>query len=69
MAQAIQKLEEEECRGEQYECRYIIAEGSILGVAVVLGLDSAVQEAPGTYLMVELTTSRPNSHPGESFLL
>jgi hypothetical protein len=40
-AQTIQKLEEEECRGEQHERGYIIAEGSVLGVTVILGLRSA----------------------------
>ena len=37
MAQRIQILEEEECRGEQYKRRYIVAERSVLSIAVVLG--------------------------------
>lgn len=65
----MKKLEEEECRGEQYECGYIIAEGSVLSVAVVLGSRSTGPEVVKTALMMRLTTLRPNSHPGESLRL
>jgi len=41
VAQAIQELEEKECGGKQYERGYIVAEGSILSVTVVLETRSA----------------------------
>jgi len=43
----VQELEKEECEGEQDECGYIVAEGSILSIAVVLERRLAGLETPG----------------------
>jgi hypothetical protein len=69
MTQTIQKLEEEESGGEKNECGYVITEGSILSVTVVLESRSTGLGVLRTGHTVKLTTSRPNSHPGESLRL
>jgi len=68
-AQTKQKLGTKECRGEQNECGYVVAEGSVLSVAVVLELRSAGLGVLKAMAAAKLTTWRPNSHPGESLRL